>query len=57
MAHYLTGRPRAIWLLGLSAFVYAIGVFLHFAVDMQKHTALALRPGELITAGLFSWHA
>ena len=45
------------WLLGLSVFVYAVGVFLHFAADMQKHTALALRPGELITAGLFARHA
>ena len=42
------------WLLGLSVFVYAVGVFLHFAADMQKHTALALRPGQLITTGLFA---
>jgi protein-S-isoprenylcysteine O-methyltransferase Ste14 len=42
------------WLLGLSVFVYGIGVFLHFASDMQKHTWLALRPGQLITAGLFA---
>ena len=42
------------WLLGLSVFVYAVGVFLHFAADMQKHTSLALRPGQLITTGLFA---
>ena len=34
--------------------IYAVGLFLHFAADMQKHTALALRPGELITDGLFA---
>ena len=54
MADYLAGRHAPPWLLGLSVFVYAVGVFLHFAADMQKHTALALRPGELITAGLFA---
>ena len=42
------------WLLGLSVFVYGVGVFLHFAADMQKHTSLALRPGQLITTGLFA---
>jgi protein-S-isoprenylcysteine O-methyltransferase Ste14 len=42
------------WLLGLSVFVYSVGVFLHFAADMQKHTALAFSPGQLITTGLFA---
>lgn len=42
------------WLLGLCVFVYAAGVFLHFASDMQKHTALALRPGQLVTDGLWA---
>ena len=42
------------WLLGLCVFGYGLGVFLHFAADMQKHTALALRPGQLITDGLFA---
>jgi protein-S-isoprenylcysteine O-methyltransferase Ste14 len=41
------------WLLGLSIALYALGVFLHFASDMQKHTALKVQPG-LITDGLFS---
>jgi protein-S-isoprenylcysteine O-methyltransferase Ste14 len=42
------------WLLGLCVFICAVGVFLHFAADMQKHTSLALRPGQLITEGLWS---
>jgi protein-S-isoprenylcysteine O-methyltransferase Ste14 len=42
------------WLLGLAVAAYGIGVFLHFASDMQKHVALGLRPGVLITDGLFS---
>ena len=48
------GVHTPAWLLGLSVFVYGFGVFLHFATDMQKRTALALRPGELITTGLFA---
>lgn len=42
------------WLLGLSVAIYGLGVFFHFSVDMQKHTALRLRPETLITEGLFS---
>jgi protein-S-isoprenylcysteine O-methyltransferase Ste14 len=34
--------------------LYAIGVFLHFSADMQKHTSLALRPGALIQEGLWA---
>lgn len=34
--------------------VYVLGVFLHFAADMQKHTALQSQPGVLITDGLFA---
>lgn len=41
------------WYLALCVSLYAFGLFLHFAADMQKHTALKLRPG-LITDGLFS---
>jgi protein-S-isoprenylcysteine O-methyltransferase Ste14 len=41
------------WYLGVCISVYAFGVFFHFASDMQKHTALKLRPG-LITDGLFA---
>ncbi len=41
------------WLMGVSTFAFTLGVFLHFASDMQKHTSLALNPGHLITTGLF----
>lgn len=34
--------------------LFGLGVFLHFAADMQKHTSLALRPGRLITEGLWA---
>jgi len=33
--------------------MFGLGVFLHFASDMQKHVSLALRPGKLITEGLW----
>jgi protein-S-isoprenylcysteine O-methyltransferase Ste14 len=33
--------------------VFSLGIFLHFASDMQKHTTLSIRPG-LITTGLWS---
>ncbi len=42
------------WQLGACAALYGLGVFLHFASDMQKHTALALRPQALIEDGLFA---
>ena len=38
--------------LGLLVFMFTIGVFFHFASDMQKHAYLKLKPGELITDGL-----
>jgi protein-S-isoprenylcysteine O-methyltransferase Ste14 len=41
------------WYLGLCSSLYAFGLFFHFASDMQKHTALKLRPG-LITDGFFA---
>jgi protein-S-isoprenylcysteine O-methyltransferase Ste14 len=41
------------WYLGLCTSLYVFGIFCHFASDMQKHTALNLRPG-LITDGMFS---
>ena len=40
-------------LLGLGTFLFSVGVFFHFGADMQKFTALATRPGELITTGFF----
>lgn len=42
------------WLLGLSVALNVAGTMLHFAADMQKHVALALRPGVLIEDGLFA---
>ena len=42
------------WYLGLCVGIYIFGVFAHFASDMQKHVALKLQPGVLISDGLFS---
>ncbi len=42
------------WYLALCVALYAFGVFLHFASDMQKHMWLQLRPGELLTQGLWA---
>lgn len=42
------------WYLGMCAALYALGVFTHFAADMQKHTELKLRPGRLICDGMFA---
>jgi protein-S-isoprenylcysteine O-methyltransferase Ste14 len=42
------------WLAALCVSIYAFGVFFHFAADMQKHVALNLRQGRLITTGLFA---
>ncbi len=42
------------WLLAVCISVYTMGVFLHFSSDMQKFTALQLRPGSLITDGFFA---
>jgi steroid 5-alpha reductase family enzyme len=41
------------WLLGLCVSMYGVGVFLHFASDMQKYIELKYNPGQLITDGLF----
>lgn len=41
-------------LLALCVALYAFGAFLHFASDMQKYMWLKLRPGELLTDGLWS---
>ena len=43
------------WLMALSVSMYTLGIFLHFASDMQKHIALAAKPGQLITDGLFTY--
>jgi steroid 5-alpha reductase family enzyme len=42
------------WYLGLCIAIYALGVFWHFASDMQKTMFLRLNPGHLMTDGLWS---
>lgn len=42
------------WYLALSVTLYSVGVFLHFAADMQKHLHLQYRPGELLDDGLWA---
>lgn len=42
------------WLLAAAVSLYAFGIFLHFAADMQKHVALALRKEFLVRTGLWS---
>jgi steroid 5-alpha reductase family enzyme len=42
------------WYLGLCIAIYAVGVFWHFASDMQKAMFLKLNPGHLLTDGLWS---
>lgn len=42
------------WMLAACISAYTIGIFLHFSADMQKFTALQLRPEALISDGLFS---
>lgn len=40
--------------LGMCVALFGLGVFLHFASDMQKHVELQLRPGKLITDKLWA---
>jgi protein-S-isoprenylcysteine O-methyltransferase Ste14 len=47
------GIQAPAWYLALCVGLYAIGLFFHFASDMQKHTALK-RGSGLITDGLWS---
>jgi len=42
------------WLLGLCVSLNTFGVFFVFTTDMQKHTALSLQPGTLLTDGMMS---
>ena len=46
-------RAPAPW-LSVCVALAIVGTFLHFAADLQKHTALNIRPGVLITDGLFA---
>jgi len=47
------GHEAAPALGGACVAAFGAGVFLHFTADMQKHIQLALRPGYLITGGLW----
>ena len=40
--------------LGIIVAMFAMGVFFHYAADMQKHAYLKLSPGNLITDGLMA---
>ncbi|MBN1148161.1 MAG: DUF1295 domain-containing protein [Anaerolineales bacterium] len=42
------------WYLALCISMYSLGVFTHFVTDMQKHVSLRLRPGQLISDGMFT---
>ena len=38
--------------IGICIAVFAMGVFFHYAADMQKHAHMKLQPGNLITDGM-----
>lgn len=42
------------WYQAICISMFAFGVFLHFTADMQKHMALQLRPGQLITDSIMA---
>jgi len=42
------------WYLGLCVALYTVGTFLHYGADMQKHMWMQLRPGQLLTEGLWA---
>lgn len=44
----------APWYCAACVAAWGTGIFLHFASDMQKHVALRLRPGRLVTDGLWA---
>jgi len=41
------------WLLATSISIFTLGIFFHFASDMQKYVSLQLQPGQLFTGGLW----
>ncbi len=43
------------WYLALCIGLFSLGLFFHFATDMQKYIALKLKPGRLITDGMFAY--
>jgi len=42
------------WYLALCISMYSVGIFLHYTADMQKHMALRLNQGHLVTEGLWA---
>ena len=54
--YLITSRDlhAAPWLLALCVALWGVGVFLHFASDMQKHVHLQLAPGTLLSTGLWA---
>jgi len=48
------GIQAPMWYTAACVSVYTFGIFLHYTADMQKHVALALRPGQLIDDGLWA---
>ena len=51
----VSGNANSVdpWFVALCIIIFTLGVFLHFTSDMQKHLSLELRPGTLITDGLW----
>jgi protein-S-isoprenylcysteine O-methyltransferase Ste14 len=41
------------WYLALCSAIFVVGVFFHFASDMQKYAALSIKPEHLVQDGLF----
>ena len=50
----LNPEPAPPWQVAGAVALFGVGVFLHFASDMQKHMHLAHRPGVLLTDGLWA---
>ena len=40
--------------IGICVAIFAMGVFFHYAADMQKHAHMKLQPGNLITDGMMN---
>lgn len=51
----VSGNANSVepWFVALCISIFSVGVFFHFVADMQKHVSMQLRPGALITEGLW----
>ena len=49
-----TGVQNTPMYISICIALFAMGVFFHYAADMQKHAHLKLKPGVLITDGLMA---